>query len=144
MSEIISCPSCHRKLQVPETLAGQDVQCPTCGATFVAQVAAAPSARSERPPLERWDAGGAGGRPPAYNRPYERPSDWRPQPGPGGYDDYDDYDQRHRRDLMPHRGTLILVLGLLSVLGIVLGVTCVLGPIAWIMGNTDMAEIRAG
>jgi hypothetical protein len=41
--------------------------------------------------------------------------------------------------LPPHRGTLILVLGILGL------VVCgFLGPVAWIMGNTDLKEIRAG
>jgi len=39
----------------------------------------------------------------------------------------------------PHRGVLILVLGIVSL------VACQLtGPFAWIMGNTDMRKIRAG
>ena len=39
----------------------------------------------------------------------------------------------------PHRGVLILVLGILS-----LTVCQLTGPFAWIMGNTDMRKIRAG
>ena len=108
MAEITSCPSCHRKLQVPESLDGQDVQCPTCGATFVAQIAAlSPKKRATR---DRYD----------------------------DEDDADDLDLPRRRDLLPHRGGLILTLG---ILGFVIGVT---GPVAWIMGNADMASIRAG
>ncbi|MCS6978251.1 MAG: DUF4190 domain-containing protein [Gemmatales bacterium] len=40
----------------------------------------------------------------------------------------------------PHRGVLILVLGILSLFffGIILG------PIAWILGNSDLKKIRAG
>lgn len=39
--------------------------------------------------------------------------------------------------LPPHRGTLILVLGILSL------VCCsVFGPFAWMMGNADMKAIR--
>src|SRR5262249_41960679 len=132
MSEIISCPSCQRKLQVPEALAGQDVQCPTCGATFVAKPAAAPSARSERPPPERCQSGG----PSPYDRPYARSPERRPYGEGAGYDDFDEYGARHRRDLMPHRGPLILTLGLLSVVGAAICITAVLGPVAWIMGNT--------
>jgi hypothetical protein len=41
MNEIISCGKCSRKLQVPESLVGQEVQCPTCGATFTAYVVGA-------------------------------------------------------------------------------------------------------
>ena len=39
----------------------------------------------------------------------------------------------------PHRGTLILVLG---ILGIVLCVVC--GIVAWVLGNTDLEAMRAG
>jgi hypothetical protein len=42
-------------------------------------------------------------------------------------------------DLEPHRGTLILVLGILSL------VACgFFGPVAWIMGSNDLREIEAG
>ncbi|MBI1903904.1 MAG: hypothetical protein HYS13_22615 [Planctomycetia bacterium] len=41
--------------------------------------------------------------------------------------------------VQPHRGTMILVLGILSL------VLCpILGPFAWVMGNTDMQEMAAG
>lgn len=42
--------------------------------------------------------------------------------------------------MQPHRGTLVLVLGILSL--VICGI--VLGPIAWVMGNNDLKEIRAG
>lgn len=40
----------------------------------------------------------------------------------------------------PHRGTMIMVLGILSIF------VCqiILGPIAWIMGNNDLKEMAAG
>lgn len=39
----------------------------------------------------------------------------------------------------PHRGVLILVFGILGI------VVCgIFAPIAWIMGNGDMAKIRSG
>jgi hypothetical protein len=40
----------------------------------------------------------------------------------------------------PHRGTLILVLGILSLAGC----TIFTGIPAWIMGNNDLKEMRAG
>ncbi len=41
--------------------------------------------------------------------------------------------------VQPHRGTIILVLGILSL------VVCgIMGPIAWVMGNTDLREMAAG
>ncbi len=41
--------------------------------------------------------------------------------------------------LQPHRGVVILVLG---ILGLVACVIC--GIIAWVMGNTDLREMREG
>ncbi len=40
----------------------------------------------------------------------------------------------------PHRGVLVLVLGILAVAQ----VCPVLGPVAWILGRADLAEIDAG
>ncbi|MBI1248359.1 DUF4190 domain-containing protein [bacterium] len=41
--------------------------------------------------------------------------------------------------MKPHRGTTILVLGILSI------VCCqILGPFAWWMGQSDMSDIEAG
>jgi hypothetical protein len=151
MAEIISCPSCQRKLQVPETLAGQDVQCPTCGATFVARIGGGPpplSRESQVPPAsDRWEGGDrpeAGGPAPERANDEPRPYDER-RPARdrreyfGDHDDRGDYPQRRRRDLVPHRGALILTLGILGF--VVLPLLC---PVAWILGNSDMAEIRAG
>ena len=133
MQEIISCPSCHRKLQVPEGLIGQDVQCPTCGATFVGAVngqSAAPAPHAAPPP--------------SYPVPPPRPAR-RDYDDRGAYGD--DYgpprDRGYRRDLLPHRGSAVLTLGILSLIpcfitGIILGI------IAWVMGQSDMGEIRAG
>jgi predicted RNA-binding Zn-ribbon protein involved in translation (DUF1610 family) len=130
MPEIISCPSCQRKLQVPESLMGQDVQCPTCGATFAASMeGSAAAAPAPKPPP-----------PPGRAEPGRRPQR-------EDYDDDYDYEEdddrprrRRRRDYLPHRGSTILTLGILSL--IICGP--ILGPIAWIMGNQDLAEIRAG
>jgi hypothetical protein len=140
MSEIISCPSCQRKVQVPEALAGQDVQCPTCGATFVAQLPGmSPSARG--PASDQWGT------------PSERPASWQDHPSGQGSPPYNDradsgrypedddepYGRYKQRDLLPHRGALILTLGILGF------VPCVpTGLFSWVMGNTDMAQIRAG
>jgi hypothetical protein len=41
--------------------------------------------------------------------------------------------------MKPHRGTLILVLGILSLI-----VCAPLGIVAWVMGNGDLKEIDAG
>jgi hypothetical protein len=57
-----------------------------------------------------------------------------------------------RSDYMPHRGGMILAFGIISLvstlLAPVIGVTfifpLIFGPMAWLMGNADMAEIHAG
>src|SRR5438552_7695970 len=133
MAEIVNCPQCDRKLRVPDELLGKKVKCPTCGNTFNAEV----EELSPSPP------------------PAPRPEPRRPLGPPPGVarrrddeeeDDEDDQREaalgrprRRRRDVQPHRGTLILVLGILSI------VTCqILGPIAWVLGNNDLAEMRSG
>ncbi len=132
MPEIITCSSCQRQLQVPDNFAGQKVQCPKCGATFVA---------GEKPPPPL----------PVHQREaFEEPAPSRGQQRvrrrvEDDYDDDDDdrdYGRIRRRDYIPHRGTAVLTMGILSLIMIMCGP--ILGPIAWIMGNTDMKEIRAG
>jgi divalent metal cation (Fe/Co/Zn/Cd) transporter len=52
---------------------------------------------------------------------------------------HDDYDDTYRGSREPHRGVLILVLGILSL------ILCgVLGIFAWMMGKRDLALIRSG
>jgi hypothetical protein len=147
MAEIISCPQCARKLRAPDDLLGRPVKCPTCGTTFTAELPRPPAAPI---PVREEDRPGREER-----RPPGRPA--------GRYDDRDEDDRDEddrsplgpppsarsrrgpRRDAVPHRGPLILVLGILSL------VFCwtwlmpiVLGPIAWIMGHNDLREMRAG
>jgi hypothetical protein len=46
MPMVIDCPSCNRKLNVPESLLGQVVKCPSCAATFAAATTGAQPAGS--------------------------------------------------------------------------------------------------
>ena len=134
----VDCPSCSRKLRVPDELLAKQVKCPSCGTTFTASAVAGEteSVRAE---------------PPAEEPP--QPSQLQPPPREPEYEDeraYDDYDDEpprrsgrgsyRRSNLAPHRGTTIMVLGILSLF--VVGI--ILGPIAWVMGNNDLREIRAG
>ena len=130
MPEVLSCPKCERKLQVPETLMGQDVQCPTCGATFLAQLGGSTAPSAAPPPS------------PSSSRELDRPRR-RPE-----YDDDEDDDypirrrmrRRRRNDYEPHRGSLIMTLGIISLFFAHL----ILGPIAWIMANHDLEAMRLG
>jgi hypothetical protein len=108
---------------VTDELLGTSVKCPTCGEVFTADLngsAPPPSApREEQRPLAR---------------SRRRASD---------EDDEDDRPSRRRRRsryLQPHRGQMIMIMGILSF--VVAGL--ILGPIAWIMGNNDLKEMREG
>jgi hypothetical protein len=136
MAEVLTCPKCERKLQVPETLMGQDVQCPTCAATFLAQLggSTAPPASAATPSPSP---------PSSASRELDRPR------RRAEYDD-DDFDddyrerrpmrRRRRHDYEPHRGSLIMTLGIISLFFAHL----ILGPIAWIMANHDLEAMRTG
>lgn len=118
MPEIINCPQCQRQLRVPEEMIGQPVKCPFCSATFTAAWGGGAPARENRPP---------------EGAPYGSPREEYEIPAPGRKGPV-------RRDCVPHRGGVILTLGILSLAccGIIFG------PMAWIMGQNDLAAIRAG
>ena len=140
MAEILACPACGRKLQVPESFYGQTVQCPQCAHQFIAD----PHAQNVQ-----------------ANAPAPVPATTGPTPPPDDHDDYDDAPRRRRRDYddddddilddvrpmrrqgAPHRGGMILALGIIALV-IFPWSTIVCGPLAWVLGNFDLAEIRAG
>jgi hypothetical protein len=144
MAEIVSCPACARKLQVPENFLGRTVQCPECKQTFRAEApSAAPAAApafphtgAPDPAFDLFpDSRSRTGDLDDYDRPLRRPED---------YDDDDDDDDRpwrRGRSLPSHRGGMILTFGILALLGFS---TIIFGPLAWFMGNSDIAEMRAG
>jgi hypothetical protein len=134
MAETIGCPECTRKLLVPDELVGSEVKCPTCGATFTADVSAPPP-----PPLPLRVV---------EEEPAPRQAEEsRPRPGERRRPRWDDEDRdddyrprrRFRRDWEPHRGALVLILGILG-----LAACALFSPVAWIMGSQDLAAMRAG
>lgn len=135
MAEIITCPACQRKLQVPESFYGQTVQCPECAQKFVAdphaQSVQAPKASAGAPPA------------PAYD---DRPRRRREFIDEDDEDEFDDDIRRGRplrRSGIPHRGGVILALGIISLV-IFPWASIICGPLAWLLGNADLSEIRAG
>lgn len=135
MPELVNCPQCERQLRVPDDLVGKKVKCPTCGTTFTAEVAAtaAPEAPVAAAPPPETRA-----QPIAVPTP-ERPVPARNRDDNERDDDYVKVRRRVRDDYEPHRGTLILVFGIVSI------AAChIFGPIAWVMGNNDMRAIREG
>ncbi|HYV36439.1 MAG TPA: hypothetical protein VE988_12080 [Gemmataceae bacterium] len=150
----VGCPSCGVKLDVPESFVGKKVRCATCSNVFEAKEDA-PNAAGDAGPLS-----GVTSQPPAgwddAVREERRRDDDRRDP-----DDDDDYregddnwqSRRMRRDLLPHRGGLILGLGIGSVVAAPLGIFCyaiptvigiTLGVFAWVMGRGDMRQMDRG
>jgi predicted Zn finger-like uncharacterized protein len=211
MTLIIDCPSCQRKLRVPNDLLGLKVKCPSCATTFTAgETPSAAPPPPPPPPPEPMPSGALGGEPaplgsadapepapspptapssspPAWSsdepspaagaaEPTSPPSSPSPQPRPddrpcpscrqsipveatrcrfcGEPVSREEEDDRPwerpyrnlRRDAEPHRGTLVLVFGILS---IVLGMSYIvslvalpMGIAAWVMGQRDLARMR--
>jgi predicted Zn finger-like uncharacterized protein len=133
----VDCPSCNRKLRVPDDLQGKKVKCPTCGTTFTAGASAAP------PPAEEEERPAPA---PVTPRRPAPPDEYDEEPpGREGDDEDRPRPRRSRASMQPHRGPLVLILGILSlVLGLATGFGWVLGPVAWILGNNDLKEMRAG
>jgi predicted Zn finger-like uncharacterized protein len=129
MPTSIECPSCNRKLKVPDNLLGKKVKCPTCGNAFTAAEEPPPPPEDDEEP------------PPPPDEDLDEPADEDEAPRKkkkkkkGRSSEY----------LAPHRGTLILVLGIVALAGNLLGLpTALIGPVAWILGNNDMKEMREG
>src|SRR5262249_3204720 len=126
MPETIACPECGRALRLPEELFGQEVRCPACEATFVAERPVPPlppyTVREQPAPPRRRSAD------PAHGLPTRRP----PR-GPG------------QGSPAPHRGGLVLTLGTLSIV-----VACcplagwILGGIALARANGDLRQMARG
>lgn len=127
MQQFVHCPNCQRRLHVPMNLTGVQVQCPGCGKSFVAHREVAEPVLLAPPPRLGGELQHLGLEPPRPDEPSPFPDDADEFPGP-------------RRDLAPHRGGMISILGVLSLLFCLLGI--VLGPIAWVMGNNDLREMR--
>lgn len=219
MSTIVDCPSCSRKLRVPEELLGKKVKCPTCSGTFdavaapeiartLARSSPAPSSPADpqthrHPQLELGNDNRTSPDPDAPSplpptqppTPSESPPGSAPiseqetlmHPGSQPVDSQDlaacpycgekiakdatrcqfcgeqlgeedkgadrPWDQEYRpyrdvrRDSEPHRGTLILTLGIVSIvtsmtwfLGLI---GLIIGVCAWVMGQRDLRKMRA-
>ena len=169
-AELVSCPECQRKLRVPTDLIGKQVKCPTCGHTFTAD----PNTQAPPPPPaaveekqkptrtskvsrdekdeddDDEDRSRRGA--PAPRRDDDEEDDDRPRRrrSRSSRDDDDDDDDRgrRRRDFVPHRGGAVLTMGILglvlSFFQVVPVAGLVLAIMAWSMGSTDLAEMRAG
>jgi hypothetical protein len=131
MSEtILNCPQCRRLLRVTEELIGRPVKCPVCGFTFSVPAAG----EGPQPVTEVSETYGS----PAPNPlPGQDQSGWNADQGR----EERPWEEPGRRDAEPHRGGLVLALGILSIVTGVFGLP--LGLAAWIMGRRDLGKMRA-
>ena len=119
MSIEVPCPDCSRLLRVDEMHAGKQAKCPVCETVFMIP-----------------QQGAGEGMTPESSDP--SPNPFAPSSAPVPWDkaastaaDY--------QNVLPHRGTLILVMGLLSWF-----VCCGFGMVAWYMGSQDIKLMEAG
>jgi hypothetical protein len=135
---LYACPSCGKKLKVPDELLGRQVQCAGCAGMFVA----------ERPRIAPVAA--------APRRQYDGDHDYQDD----GYDDRQERRSRRPSDGLPaNHAVAILILGIGSLvltllsglgyllfapLGIVFTVVgLILGLVAWIWGGKELKGIQA-
>jgi len=132
MQNTIPCPSCQRELRVPDQLIGKLVKCPACSTTFTASLS------EPSPPVD------AETEQQTYRPQQEPPLEDVPEEPGQGEEDYEPRplrSRRRRRFYVEHRGAMVLTLGILS---LVICPLQVLGPVAWTMGNNDLAAMRSG
>ena len=146
MQEIIYCPGCRRRLNLPDDAIGRLAQCPACQRTFMAEMSLA------NPPGAA--AGGGGGdqqsrrcrrfrdpRRPRIRRIEAASTTTTIVPGNGGETTTTTTVARLNR--VAPRGGEILTFGLLALLPCFV-TSIIFGLIAWIMANSDLAEMRTG
>lgn len=167
MAVKVACPNCAVTLNIPENFLGKKVRCASCSTVFEAKSdEPAPAADSpteivsERPA----DLPAPPPTPPSLSFPPEdappRRDDREPREDRWGDDDGGRRRRRseRRRDLEPHRGGMLLTMGIISIILGVIGLSgwccCImdvfpaagvaLGLTAWLMGQGDLKKIDSG
>jgi predicted Zn finger-like uncharacterized protein len=119
MPQLVSCPHCQRQLNVPDNLLGKNVKCPSCQNTFTAT------------------AGGAGGGAESAAETPRRSASGEGAAGAGA-----------SGGTRPHRGVLILILGIASILvnccGFTFWIAWITGGIGLWLGGADLKAMDRG
>jgi hypothetical protein len=149
MTSVLACPACKQQLQIPPAMLGKSVQCPKCRQVFNADPAAAAPAtavaakdgaeptRQPPPAPPAPDEEFAEPIPEVSYGEVKRKSRKKSRSESGYFDEL--MKSQSRRRLNPHRGVLILILG---VLGLTTG--SIFGIVAWILANNDLHEMHSG
>ena len=142
MPLVVECPSCGKNLNVPDNLVGKAVRCADCAGTFMAE-----RPEAARPPSSRTSVSSRRERDEDMDA-----EDDRHEPRSRGRD--------RSRDEIPHRGGLILTLGIISLAVVLVGLLAffvfapaglpfpilglILGLVAWLMGGKDLKQMKSG
>ena len=118
------CKSCNTTLRVPDEHLGKQARCPSCQNLNVIQAdSAVPPAKPIAPAAPIQD--------PGFENPYSASAGMTlPPGGPAG-----------RAYSQPHRGGLVLGLGIMSLM---CNFFLIPGILAWIFGNSDLKKMSAG
>lgn len=123
----LPCAGCGQRLQVRDQDAGKQARCPQCGQLTQIPLGSASLPPQAAPPPPSGQPTNPYAMPPADVGP-QAPLGWAPG----------------QQYMKPHRGTLILVLGIFSAIGFFCCLTWPCGPIAWILGSNDLKAMRSG
>jgi predicted Zn finger-like uncharacterized protein len=151
MPILIQCPSCERRLRVPDNLLGKQVKCPSCQTTFTAAEGGeaegpgtAPTEegrpvtarRRPAPPPPDDDEGNDEERPSRSQR-RRPPEDWDEEEG---YEEEDDYEEETRpRRRRRRRARTAEAKATVTPPAIALLVAGILGLLLWIANFTTLA-----
>jgi hypothetical protein len=168
----VKCPGCQTKFSIPGTSAGQTIACPQCQKAM--RIPASLGARPPEPGTAAGPPPLPAPRPAAPLPPpipeleddlFDQPAEPKPSRSLSRRrrdeeddddrdqdrdddrvdDDYDDRPRRRRRKrLEAHRGGMILAFGVMALCAIIFLPLIVFGPIAWVMGKSDLAAIQDG
>ncbi|MCE9544075.1 MAG: hypothetical protein K8T25_00905 [Planctomycetia bacterium] len=157
MAILLYCSGCGAQLQLADEHAGRLARCPACGVTtsvplgppgggVVQPPPQSPSdwmqpewsqplqpspsqSQPSQPPWQQPQRSQLPTMPPSYSDPVDPTNPYAASPYRGGA----------YSNLPPHRGTLVLVLG-------IMGLVCcaIFGPMAWIFGAADLKAMRSG
>jgi hypothetical protein len=149
MSTTTECPSCGRRLRVPDDLGQTWAQCPSCGRGFSLDSAASSPRPASAELPEHPAITPATGPEPCLSlddddaRPARTIGVPPPPPPlravPVAWSNYPEIN-RLRRDCEPHRGGLVLLLGIVSLATMVFCpfVGLASGGAAWLIGESDL------
>jgi len=130
-----TCKECSNQLAVPEEHAGKNARCPSCQAiNLIPGASAIPPAAPSTPPFAVGDGK-------AESNPFENPVAPSPNyasPYSGAMSHPAQYQGGYQE---PHRGGLILTLGILSLF---CNMMMIPGILAWVLGSGDLKKMKAG